>query len=320
MRLRGIFAATFIALAIVASSAGPAGAIGPIQTVVSFNPVAGEFPEGVAVDVRGTAYVSLTGPVDEIRTVDAAGDQTVLAHFNVTGFGPLGLAVNARGDLYAAVASFDQATQGIYRVFPDGTSQRLPGTGALAFPNGLAIDPHGNIYATDSIGGAVWKIAPGGTAELWSQDPSLAGTGALRLGFPLGANGIAVRNNAVIVANTEGEKIVRIPIKQDGSAGGASVIAAGDALFGADGIALDVFGNIFVAVNPQSTLLLVAPDGSITPLATAADGLNNPASLSFGTSVGDRKSLFITNFAVFSAAPTPALFKVAVGVPGAPVT
>ncbi len=318
MRLRGIFAVTVVALAI-ASSASPAGAGVALQTVVRFN--AGELPEGVAVDVRGTDYVSLIAPVNEIRAIDPSGNQRVVAHLNVTPFGPLGLAVNGRGDLFVAVASFDPTTQGVYRVFPDGATQRLSGTGALQFPNGLAIDPRGNIYATDSIGGSVWKIPPAGTAQPWSQDPLLAGTGALGLGFPLGANGIAFRTNAVVVTNTEGGRIVRIPVKPDGSAGSPSVIAEGPSLFGADGVALDVSGNVFVADNPQNTVLRVSADGSsITTLATAADGLNNPASLSFGTSMGDRKSLFITNFSVFSSAPTPALFKMAVGVPGAPVT
>ena len=139
------------------------------------------------------------------------------------------------------------------------------------------------------------------------------------MGFPLGANGIVVRDHAVIVTNTEGASIVRIPIRRDGSAGAASVVAQGPALLGADGLALDVFGNAFVAVNPQNTLLRVDPHGSITVLATAADGLDNPASLAFGTSRTDRKSLFITNFAIFSAAPKPGLIKASVGVPGQPI-
>ena len=43
-------------------------------------------------------------------------------------------------------------------------------------------------------------------------------------------------------------------------------MAEGPVLFGADGIALDVHGDVFVAVNPQSTLLRVESDGSITSL------------------------------------------------------
>jgi hypothetical protein len=80
-----------------------------------------------------------------------------------------------------------------------------------------------------------------------------------------------------------------------------------------------VFGNIYNAVNSQSTLVRLGRGGSLTTLATGADGLDNPASLAWGTSRGDRKSLFITNFSFFSSSPTPGLLKAAVGVPGQPV-
>jgi hypothetical protein len=39
----------------------------------------------------------------------------------------------------------------------------------------------------------------------------------------------------------------------------------------------------------------------------------------FGTGKADRKNLFVVNFAIFSATPTPALLKVAVGEPGLPL-
>jgi sugar lactone lactonase YvrE len=221
--------------------------------------------------------------------------------------------------LYVALASFDPATRGVYSVAPDGATARLPGTGGILFPNGVALDPRGDLYVTDSIAGAIWKIPRGGSAAVWFQSPLLAGNGSVGLGFPLGANGIAFGKNDVVVSNTEAAKLVRIAVLPDGSAGAASVVAQGPALFGADGVALDVFGDAFVAVNSQNTLLRVAPDGSITTLATAADGLDNPASLAFATSHGERKTLYITNFAVFSAAPKPALLRTGVGVPGMPL-
>jgi len=318
MRIR-VFVGVFILVLAFALTAGVAQASVPIQTVVSFDPAAGQFPEGLTVDVRDNAYVSLTGPVNEIRKIDPAGTQSILAHFDVPGFGPLGLVVSPSGKMYVAMSTFDSATRGVYRVRPDGGSTRLAGTEGILFPNGVALDPRGNVYATDSIGGSVWKVSGNAPAQLWFQSPLLAGTGALGVGVPLGANGIVIRTHAVIVTNTEGASIVRIPIRRDGSAGTPSVLAQGPALFGADGLALDVFGNAFVAVNSQNTLVRVDPQGSIEVLATAADGLDNPASLAFGTSLADRKNLFITNFAIFSAAPTPGLLKASVGVPGQPI-
>jgi len=315
MRTRSVI----VLLALFALTAGVARASAPIETVVAFNPGAGEFPEGVTVGVTGTRYVSLIAPVAQIRKIDEDGSQSVLAQFGPAGFGPLGLATSSSGDLYVCLASFDPATRGVYRVAPDGTATRLPGTGAILFPNGIALDPRGNVYATDSIAGAVWKIPRGGAAQPWFSSPLLAGNGTVGLGFPLGANGIAFGKNEVVVTNTEGARLLRIPVLPDGTAGAASVVAEGPALNGADGVALDVFGDAFVAVNSQNTLLRVAPDGSYTTLATAADGLDNPASLAFGTSHGERKTLYITNFAVFSAAPKPGLLRLPVGVPGEPL-
>ncbi len=318
MRIRVVVGVLALVL-VLALTAGVARASVPIQTVVSFDPVAGEFPEGVTVDVRDNVYVSLVAPVNEILKIDPTGSQSLVAHFDVPGRGPLGLAVSTSGKMYVAMSTSDPATRGVYRVLPGGGSTRLAGTDGILFPNGLALDARGNVYATDSIGGSVWKISPNAPARLWFQSPLLAGTGAFGLGFPLGANGIAVRSHAVIVTNTEGASVVRVPIRRDGGAGTPSVLAQGPALFGSDGLALDVFGNAYVAVNPQNTLLRVGQGGSLTTLATAADGLDNPASLAFGTSLTDRTSLFITNFAIFSATPMPGVLKASVGVPGQPV-
>jgi hypothetical protein len=88
-----------------------------------------------------------------------------------------------------------------------------------------------------------------------------------------------------------------------------------------DGIGLDVHGNIYGAVITQSKLVKIdAQTKEITTLATAADGLDFPASLSFGTGKGDRQSVFVTNYAIGPPGGTgPALMKVEVGEPGLPL-
>jgi sugar lactone lactonase YvrE len=227
------------------------------------------------------------------------------------------MTVDHHGHIFVGMATFDPATRGVYEVWPDGTSARLPGSDAIQFPNGLALDHHGDLYVTDSVAGGVWRIPRGGSAQLWVQSPLLAGDGSLGLGVPLGANGVSLtHDHALIVTNTEGARIVRFPITRSGGAGSPAVVAEGSELYGADGIALDVFGRAYVAVNPQNMLVRVDGDGSITTLAAASDGLDNPASLAFGTSRGDHTNLFVTNFAAFSSAPDPALLEAAVGAPG----
>jgi sugar lactone lactonase YvrE len=298
--------------------AGIAQADVPIRTVLSLDQ--GQLPEGVAVDVRGDAYLSVSAPVNEILRVTPEGHRSVVARFDVGGFGPLGMAVDASGRLFVAVASFDPATRGIYRVWPDGFSARLPGTRRMLFPNGIALDHDGTIYATDSIRGAVFRILPGGTAKVWAKSPLLQGNGSFGFGFPIGANGVLVApRHEVVVSNTEGAKIVTIGVARDGSAGTPRVLTEGPDVYGADGIALDVFGRVYAALNISDELVRIGTNGSVTTLATAADGLSTPASVSFGTSHGQRMDLFVTNFAAFSSDPHPGLLEARVSAPGLPV-
>jgi sugar lactone lactonase YvrE len=288
-----------------------------IETLVTFDVEASELPEGVAVDNRGNIFVSLTAPVSEIRKIAPSGEQTTLVDLGIGGFGPLGLAVDARGNVYAAAASFDPATQGVYRITSDGTAMRLPGTGAIALPNGIAFDQRGNLYVADSTG-AVWRIPRGGEAEVWSDDPLLVGDGSAGAGVPLGANGITFRTpNEIVVGNTDLGTLVSIPILPDGSAGNATVIVEDPAIFGVDGLTVDARGTIYAAVIAQSTIVRIGADG-IETLADSDDGIVGASSITFGQGMRDHRSLYGVNFGAFSPEPIPSLFRLPVGVPGAP--
>lgn len=313
MRLRA-FLATMAVTALLLPA--PAAQAAEIETLVTFDLGAGELPEGVAIDKRGNIFVSLTAPVSEIRKIAPSGQQTTLVDLGLGGFGPLGLAVDARGNVYAAAASFDPATQGVYRITSDGTATRLPGTEAIAFPNGLAFDQRGNLYVSDSSG-SVWRIPRGEEAEVWSDDPLLAGDGSAGAGVPVGANGITYRKKEIVVGNTDLGTLVSIPILKGGAAGDATVIAEDPALFGIDGLTVDVHGTIYACVIVQSTIVRIAEDG-IEMLADADDGITSASSIAFGQGMRDHKSLYGVNFGIFSTEPEPSLFRLPVGVPGAP--
>jgi sugar lactone lactonase YvrE len=301
-----------IAAAGLAASAGAASA-SHVSILERFDASKGEFSEGLALDRRGSAYVSFINPVAEVRKIGWDGRQSVVASFDVGGFGPLGLEFDRRGRLYVALSTFDPATRGIYVVQSDGSTTRLPGTEAIEFPNDITFDRRGNAYATDTIAGAVYRIPRGGSAELWYQDPVLLGDGSAQFGFPLGANGIVHQRRTLLVAVTEGARVVRIPIARDGSAGTASVVAEGPALYGADGIDIDGRGTAFVANLFQSTILKLNRSGGITTIATAADGLDDTSSVVHAHRGGPDR-LFAVNFAVIPPMTTgPALLSVALG-------
>ena len=312
-------------LAAVVGLASPAGAASHVTTLLQFNPAAGELPEGIAIDHQQTVYLSFpfTG---EIRAISRDGVASTHATLPAgPGFGPLGIAIDPQGNLYVAVNTGSPATQGVHLVRQDGTTERLAGTSAIGFPNDVVLDPRGNVFVTDTALGAVWRVPRnGGAATLWLQHDLLEGDNSGPLPVPLGANGIEFRHGAVYVVNTELGRIVRIPIQPDGSAGTPETFASSAALVGADGMAFDVHGNLYVAVNGQSTLVRVSADGaSVTTLATAADGLDFPAAVAFGTGGGERDTLFFINFAIselFGVPPGagPALLSLDAGVAGQP--
>ena len=307
-----------IAAAVLLVPAVVAGAAVDATVVVDYDAVAGELPEGLTVDKRGDVFVSLS-PLGQVRKISRDGSETTLAQVVPpgSGNGVVGLAVDAPGNVYVAAATLDPTTSGVYKIARDGSFARLPGTGAIVFPNGVTLDKEGNVYVTDTILGAVWRVpGAGGPAELWYQSALLAGSGVFGFGFPLGANGIAFRQNAIVVGNTEGARLVRIEIGPDGNAGAATVLAEGLALLGVDGIAFDVHGNVWAAVIAQSKIVSVSPSGAVTTVLTAADGLDWASSIAFGKS----GEVWVVNFAIGPpGGPGPALLRFDLGVKGQPV-
>ena len=264
-------------------------------------------PEGIAIDPVGNVYASSFTPAGTICVIDRTG---ALVDTFAIGSPLIGMLFDASAGLY--VLDFGNAS--LLLVDPR-THARTTVATALGGPNAIAQDSHGNLYVSDSFGGQIWKIARDGTKSVWKQDPLL-----VTAGFPpFGANGVAFdRSGAnLYVANTGDDTVVRIAVNGDGSAGAATVFATG--IDGADGIAFDVRGQLYVCANQADEIAVIGTDGTrvATYRGTGANALHFPASLVFRG-----RDLYITNLAFdhsFNPLPDSKVSVMSAPFPGAPL-
>jgi sugar lactone lactonase YvrE len=296
-----------------------------LDTVTTY--AAGESPESIAIDRAGNAYVSVGSSIRR-RTPD--GQETTFSTLPIAAFA-LGVKVGPDGCVYNTSTSLNPAVAGafVWRTCTPGTAQLFSTLDPSGGPNDLAFDDNGDLLVTDPFLGRVYKVpSSGGTATVWLQHSLLDGnpSAPFLLFHAVGVDGIAFDEDKhnVYLGNLDFGRIVRVPIRCDGSAGAPSVFASDPRLIGIDGIALDERGNIFAAVNGQDHLVSVSRHGSIKELAAGAP-LDGPASLAFGTRHNDRRTLyvisgaFLRTFGLQAGTPHPALLMAHTAHEGLPL-
>jgi sugar lactone lactonase YvrE len=237
-----------------------------------------------------------------------------------------GVTTDPEGNLYVllntALAQPSNVGQ-LWRISSDGATQTLLAAVNARDLNALAFDDRGNIYISDSFGSNIYRVDRDGTTEIWVHDPLLAPhpnpTPCGIHPFDPGANGVAFNHGIVYVLNSTQATLIQIPVNPDGSHGTPSIYAGPTChLFAADGLALDLRGNVYAATNIQKKIVRVAPDRSITTIAAApADPLVFPSAIAFETSFGLQKHIYITNFA--GPGGTPGIVTMDVDIPGQPL-
>jgi sugar lactone lactonase YvrE len=171
-------------------------------------------------------------------------------------------------------------------------------------PNAMVFDKNGNLYISDSFQGAIFRItnpagcAPGCVVNVIRHDPLLA-----TAGFPpFGANGLALSRDekALFIANTGDDRILKLDLIQPQSVDALSVFA--ESINGADGLAIDRRGRVWVAANQADEVLALNEDGKIVARLGEFRGVRGngtPNGLLFPASlviVDDE--IFVTNLAL----------------------
>lgn len=254
-------------------------------------------PEGIAADASGNLYAAgLSGNICVVnqagrvtRVIPVAPGNALLGELLVPGEG-LYVADN-KGNFSGGRVVRVNLTNGAVEQIADG----FGAPNAFERRNGL-------LYVSDSFAGAVYTVNPRTREKrLWKQDVLLQPAG----NPPFGANGLAFdsKGRFLYVANTSTDRILRIPVNRDGTAGQTVQIFADGAVInarkgttgaldGADGIVFDRSGRLWVAANQANEIQVLSRGGSLTKRfsGTGDNAMVFPASPVF---VG--RTLYVTN-------------------------
>jgi sugar lactone lactonase YvrE len=223
---------------------------------------------------------------------------------------PLGLAVDPLGNIFVA----DTLNNAIRKVTPVGTNwvvKTIAGVAGrlnagwadgtntdarFANPDGIALDPAGNLYVADSWSNVVRKVTPSGTNWVVSTIAGLPGVS----GSANGSNTIARFNSPIaIVADSTGalyvsdfgnntiRKLVQYGTNWAvttvaglaGSSGTADGLGSAARFFLPQGIAVDNYQYLYVADSGNFTIRRITPAGMVSTIA----GLPGVAGTTNGT-------------------------------------
>ena len=210
---------------------------------------------------------------------------------------PRGVVADGSGNLYIA----DTDNNVIEKATPSGVLSVVAGTGTagspvpgpataskLNGPNGVAIDTAGNLYIADSGNALVERVTPSGVLSV------VAGTGTAGAPTPGAATSSKLNDPSGIALDTSGNLYIAdadAHVIEKVSPTGVLSIYAGTGSYGAPtagaatsstlcyptGVAIDGWGNLFIADADAHVIEKVTPSGVLSVVAgTGATGAPTP--------------------------------------------
>jgi sugar lactone lactonase YvrE len=205
-----------------------------------------------------------------------------------------GIAFNAQGDLFVASGVFNE----VLRIRAADVNPQKPGSAATfatgtAGANGIAFDKQGNLFVSGGRSGNVYKVAPGGGAAeaVVKIEPHTRKLPDGKSEQAIVANGLAIDpKGALYVADSARGAVWKIEM----AAGAKPVLLAQSPLLeGADGLAFDADGRLWVTPNERNALVTVTANGQVREVAKndSAGPLEFPSAIVFVGNTG-----YISNY------------------------
>ena len=212
---------------------------------------------------------------------------------------PGGISFDAKGDLYIATGPFSE----VARIKAADLNPAKPGvaqTFATGVPgaNGIAFDKSGSLYVSGGASGIVYSVGTnGGVAQAVAQIdrnartlPNSTATQAIV------ANGLKFDAAGVLhIADTSRGAVWKVVIGADGKGAKPTLLAQSPLLEGADDMAFNSNGDVWVAANELNAIISISPAGVVKTIAKndSKGPLEFPAALVF---VGS--TAYVVNFDV----------------------
>jgi sugar lactone lactonase YvrE len=254
-------------------------------------------PEGIAADAAGNIYAASFDFSGNNRIYVFGPNGRLKDTIDLTGHVPLGMQFGPDGKLYVA----DFGTGAVLQLAPPGhaitrTYPVCAGAGTTCGLNAIAFDASGLLHVSDSFGGNVFTVErTSGAVATYVQDERLRPAPAPH-GFPgFGANGLAFKGTDLYVANTADDRILKISAAKE-------ITTFTESINGADGIAFDSSGRLWVCANQENVLYVLNGAGRVLDIIGGFEGVGEdgaPRGLLFPASVVEsRGALYVTNTAL----------------------
>ena len=278
-------------------------------------------PKGIAVDQSGNLYVvanRLIQMIDVNGKLNTIAGNATFASTEGSGTNssfqyPNGIAVDANGIMYVSdqvahiIAKIDNATPANKTLFAGtkdnaGNADGLAGSAKFNSPYGVATDVAGNIYVADFDNNIIRKIdnKQNVTTFAGNTTAGAANGGALQASFNHPSSIVADESGNVYVADAGNNLIRLIDVKGNvstfagsGLAGNQDGTGTAASFHNPTGIALDAFGNIYVADHDNGLIRKITSSGVVSTvnINSKTVSLNSP----YGIAIDNTGNIFVSD-------------------------